>query len=44
MGVDRQYRREIHRDIGFGEKRGGQLNGIYLANLPPNGQMGLLES
>jgi hypothetical protein len=44
MGVHRQCLRETHQDIDFGEKCGGQLNGIYLANLPPNGQMGLLES
>ena len=44
MGVHIQYRRGIHQNIDFGEKCGGQLNGTYLANPPPNGQMGLLES
>jgi hypothetical protein len=44
MEYHRRYQREIHQDIDFEGKCGGQLNGIYLANPPPNGQMGLLES
>lgn len=44
MRVHRQCLRETRQDIDFGERCGGQPNGIYLVSPPPNGQMGLQES